>query len=163
MSELNLTSHLEIANLIAALAIHVDALRWDELLLLFAPEVRVDYTSLFGGDAQTLRAEELIGQWQQLLPGFTRTTHVIGTPLIVANGDEARASAPVIAVHLLEDSLGVQDQWIAGGCYEFQSRRTNGPWRIASLTLARAWSRGNLELPALARRRVSEAQSRLRP
>src|SRR5712671_7093100 len=63
----------DIANIIGALAVHVDARRWNELLALFAPEVRIDYVSLFGGDAQSMKREELIGGWRKLLPGFTRT------------------------------------------------------------------------------------------
>ena len=37
----------DIAAIVAALVVHVDARRWDDLLSLFAPEVEVDYTSLF--------------------------------------------------------------------------------------------------------------------
>jgi hypothetical protein len=32
----------DIANVIGALAVHVDARRWSELVTVFAPEVRVD-------------------------------------------------------------------------------------------------------------------------
>jgi SnoaL-like domain len=70
----------DIANVIGALAVHVDARRWSELLAVFAPEVRVDYVSLFGGEAQSMKREELVGGWRKLLPGFTRTCHIIGTP-----------------------------------------------------------------------------------
>lgn len=44
----------EIASRVGALAVNVDARRWDELLDLFAANVGVDYTSLFGGERQTV-------------------------------------------------------------------------------------------------------------
>lgn len=82
----------EISELIGALAVHVDARRWDAVLELFAPHVRVDYSSLFGGEPQSMAREQLIGYWRQLLPGFTRTTHVVGSPTIAVEGAKAQAS-----------------------------------------------------------------------
>jgi hypothetical protein len=78
----------------------VDARRWSELVTVFAPEVRVDYVSLFGGEAQSMKREELVGGWLKLLPGFTRTCHIIGTPVITLSGDIAQASAGVVACTL---------------------------------------------------------------
>src|SRR5258708_36213762 len=92
----------DIAEVIGALAVHVDARRWSELLALFATEVRVDYVSLFGGEAQSMKREELVGGWRKLLPGFTRTCHVIGTPAITLSGDTAQASACVVAWHFVK-------------------------------------------------------------
>src|SRR5258708_28377342 len=83
----------DIANVIGALAVHVDARRWSELLAVFAPEVRVDYVSLFGGEAQSMKREELVGGGRKLLPGFTRTCHIIGTPVITLS----RAISPTSA------------------------------------------------------------------
>jgi hypothetical protein len=51
---------IEIANQIGALAVHVDARRWDALLELFAPKVQADWTSLFDGEPQALTREQLI-------------------------------------------------------------------------------------------------------
>lgn len=58
----------DIAGIMGALAVHVDARRWPELLSLFALEVHVDYTSLFGGEPQVMAREDLIAGWQRLLP-----------------------------------------------------------------------------------------------
>ena len=150
--------HYEIANVIASLAVHVDARRWDDLASLFAPEVRIDYTSLFGGEVQVLNRHALMNQWRQLLPGFTRTTHVIGNPVISISDVEAKAIASVIAFHVLNDpALAGNDQWLVGGCYELILKKEDQAWCITSLTLARAWSRGNPELPKLARERASRS------
>jgi hypothetical protein len=142
-------SHL--ADIIGSLAVHVDGQHWNELLALFAPRIHVDYTSLFGGDAQAMTREELIGGWRRLLPGFTRTCHVIGVPAVTVNGETAHAAASVVAWHFIkEPELAGRDCWLVGGCYEIGFEKIDGAWHIASLTLARAWAEGNLDLPGIA-------------
>jgi hypothetical protein len=147
---------IDVACVVGSLAVHVDARHWDELLALFAPDVRVDYVSLFGGEAQSVTREELIGSWRKLLPGFTRTCHVIGTPVVTLAGDTAQAAASVVAWHFVkEPDLAGRDCWLVGGCYEMSLSKIDGAWRIATLTLARAWAEGNLDLPKIAGERAS--------
>jgi hypothetical protein len=59
---------MDIAGVIGSLAVHVDGRHWDDLLALFAPQIRVDYTSLFGGDAQSMAREDLIGAGASFSP-----------------------------------------------------------------------------------------------
>src|SRR5215472_9985319 len=109
----------DISGVVGALAVHEDALHWNELLSLFAPEVRVDYTSLFGGEPEVMARERLVGNWRQLLPGFTQTCHVIGTPAIAVHSETAHVSASVAAWHFVkEPELAGKDSWLVGGCYE---------------------------------------------
>jgi hypothetical protein len=137
--------------------VHVDARRWYELRALFAPEVQVDYVSLFGGAAQSMAREDLIGMWRKLLPGFTRTCHLIGTPLIEFNGETAHASASVVAWHFVKSpEVAGRDHWVVGGCYEMSFRKIDGAWHIAGLRLARAWAEGNLDLPKIAGERAEK-------
>jgi SnoaL-like domain len=153
----DMDDRMDIASVIGSLAVHVDAQHWDNLLALFAPQVRVDYTSLFGGDAQSMAREDLIGGWRKLLPGFTRTCHVIGTPAISLSGETARAAASVVAWHFVkEPELAGRDVWLVGGCYEMGFERIDGMWRITALTLARAWAEGNLDLPRIAGERAAK-------
>jgi hypothetical protein len=150
----------DITNRIGALAVHVDARRWDEILDLFAAQVEVDYTSLFGGERQSLPREQLIHNWRQLLPGFTHTTHVIGSPAVVVSGETAHAAASVVAWHFIKDpALNGNDLWLVGGCYEMMFKKIEGVWRIAELALARAWSEGNSDLPRLAGERTAQSTS----
>jgi hypothetical protein len=150
---------MDLAGVIGALALHADGCRWDDLLALFAPQVRVDYTSLFGGEAQSITREDLIGGWRKLLPGFTRTCHVIGTPAISLSGETAQAAASVVAWHFVkEPELAGRDCWLVGGCYEMSFRRIGDAWRITALTLARAWAEGNLDLPRIAAERAAKGR-----
>ena len=147
----------DISGVVGALAVHVDALHWNELLSLFAPEVRIDYTSLFGGECEVMARERLIDNWRQLLPGLTRTCHVIGAPAITLNGETAQVSASVAAWHFVkEPEFAGKDFWLVGGCYEMNLAKLIGSWRIAALTLARCWSEGNLELPKIAMERAAK-------
>lgn len=140
-----------IADRIGALAVNVDARRWDILLSLFTVEVQLDYTSLFGGQPKLVTRDELIESWRQLLSGFTRTTHLIGLPSINASEDTARVAVPVVAWHFVKDpALAGNDLWLVGGCYEMSFAKNDGVWRIAALTLARAWTEGNADLPRIA-------------
>ena len=68
----------EIVGLVGTLAVRIDARRWDDLQELFASELQADWTSLFGGERQLLKREQLIDNWRQMLPSFTHTTHLIG-------------------------------------------------------------------------------------
>lgn len=149
----------EVSRIAGALAVHVDARNWKALLQLFGPEVRVDYTALFGGDVQVIEREQLIAQWQGLLPGFTHTTHVIGTPLIEIDGERAALQASVVAWHFVDDAdLVENDVWQVGGCYEMVLDKNEPGWQITALTLARPWQRGNLELPKLASLRSQQVR-----
>ena len=147
---------MDLASIIGSLAVLVDARRWDDLVALFAPQVRVDYTSLFGGEAQSMTREALVGGWRKLLPGFTQTCHVIGTPAISPGSDgTAQAAASVVAWHFVKvPELSGRDTWLVGGCYEMSFAKVDGAWRMTALTLARAWAEGNLDLPRIAGERA---------
>lgn len=149
----------DVANAVAALAIHVDARDWNALTDLFTPEATTDYRSL-GGDVRRQKREELIAGWRKMLPGFTRTEHLIGAPLITLSGARAEVRASVTAWHTIEDEDLAVGRWVAGGRYGMVLEKGgDGRWRIASLTLANAWQEGNSDLPRLARGRAAAAQS----
>ncbi|MBU8540599.1 nuclear transport factor 2 family protein [Falsiroseomonas tokyonensis] len=140
----------------ARMGLLVDLRDWAAAEALFAPEVRLDYTSLFGGAAQAMSAGALIQAWRGLVPGFTRTQHTIGLPAVEVAGEEAWAMAPVLGHHFITDPAPEGgDTWLVGGRYEWRFTRIGGSWRIAALTLANAWQQGNAELPRLAAERAA--------
>src|SRR5581483_8301619 len=138
--------HVEIQNLVGALAALVDTRDWPRLTDLFAPTVRVDYTSLFGGTAADTAAADLVAGWRAFLPFFERTEHLIGVPFISVAGDRGHASASVAAWHIAPPT-----RVPVGGGYEIDAARSGRGWAIAGLTLANAWQERNVELPRLAR------------
>ena len=72
----------------------VDDLDWETVRSSFTTEVEIDYTSLWGGEPETLTADQLIDRWRQLLPGFDATQHLIG-PVAVTEADELTASCTI--------------------------------------------------------------------
>lgn len=153
--------YCEVVNQVAALGLYVDALRWNDVLALFASKVVVDYTSLFGGEARQMLREDLIADWRALLPGFTRTQHLIGAVHVTLTDGFAYAEAPVVAWHVIKDpAFAGNETWLVGGRYEMQVEKRNGQWCIRALNLAGAWAEGNLDLPRIAVQRVHEGRGR---
>jgi hypothetical protein len=130
----------------------VDARRWDQLEALFTDPVDVDYTSLNGGEPQTLRPAELVGGWRQLLSRLDATQHLIGNHVVTLDGDEAACAANVQGTHVLANHSG-GPVWTVGGRYDTALRRTAAGWRIAALTLTVQWATGNQHIMTLAAER----------
>lgn len=82
-------------------------LDWQRIEAAFADELRVDYSSLFGGEPEVLTAGELLDRWRGLLPGFDATQHLTG-PVLVSIADDATATAHthVRGYHHIADAQG---------------------------------------------------------
>ena len=139
----------EIRNLVASLGVLVDRRDWETLKELFMPTVDVDYSSLFGGSPERIHRDALIGTWEAFLPRFHATEHLIGIPAIEMTGDLARARAPVVAWHFIEDGLKKAEsragakKWVVGGHYDIGCEKTADGWQIASLKLDAVWQEGS--------------------
>ncbi|HEV2779896.1 MAG TPA: nuclear transport factor 2 family protein [Actinophytocola sp.] len=120
----------------------IDARDWATLRASFTDEVRTDYTSLFGGEPETITADQLVARWRPLMLGYDATLHLTGPVLV--SGD--RLDAHVTAHHWLAD-----DGWTVYGHYV--ARVAGG--QIAELTLQTFHQEGNRELPALAAERAN--------
>jgi SnoaL-like domain len=127
----------------------IDRREWHELLGLFTDRVKIDYTSLFGGEPETITAEDLVSRWRTILDTLAATQHLIAGVLIDLRGDEAEATANVIGTHVLPNASG-GPTWTVGGTYWFTLVRHNGCWRISTLTLDVAWVDGNQHILTLA-------------
>ncbi|MEO0756639.1 MAG: nuclear transport factor 2 family protein [Cyanobacteria bacterium J06648_16] len=111
---------------VAALA---DAGHFESLETLYADEVMMDYTSLFGGTATLYSPEELMTAWAGLLPGFDYTRHTLSDIEVEAGADSAIATADVIAYHQLNDA-----SWQVAGTYDYRFTRTEDAWQITHMT-----------------------------
>jgi hypothetical protein len=129
----------------------VDDRDWERLPGLFTDPVRVDYTSLWGGDPETLACDTLIGRWRRLLGGMEATQHFVGSAVVEPGGDpdELSAVANVIGVHRLANPTG-GSLWTVGGTWGARLVRTAGSCAISSLALRVAWTDGNTNIVNLA-------------
>lgn len=122
---------------------------------LLAPELVVDYSSLFGGQAATVTNTALMKQWAAFLPGFDATFHQLTDLRVVIEGDNALATVSFIARHYLSHKQGVDGEtgfWSVFGEYEFGLNRFEDNWVINSVTLKRQGERGNRDVLELAPR-----------
>ena len=139
-----------VAEVVARVAYEADARDWAAVRALYADTVRVDYTSLAGGEPASVPADALIAGWRELLPGFELTQHMLGPVVVRLDGDRATARTHVRALH----RIGAEE-WIVGGHYTYRLARRGDGWVITHHTLGGAYQEGNRGLPALARRRAA--------
>jgi hypothetical protein len=125
----------------------IDRLDWAEVRRCFADQIRIDYTELSGGDAETLAADDLIARWRGLLPGFDATQHMTGPVLLTRDERPGlRAETHVRAYHRLGGGT-----WAVHGHYV--ARIADG--KITELTLQVFYQEGDLDLPATATQRAA--------
>jgi len=146
---MNTDDQLAVLQCVAAMGAFADARDWNSLVGLFSETVRVDYSSLFGGEAEELSADTLMARWRGLLPGFSRTQHTVGIPMLRLEGDVIVADAPFVAWHFI-DSSDTQRPWIVGGRYEWRLQVAHGNASIRALTLKSGWQDGDTSLVQLA-------------
>src|SRR5262249_39984745 len=114
----------QVRQTILALVTNVDVRELDASARQFAPEVRADYTSLWGGEAQVAPREDMIAGWRSVLPGFDATRHQLGAIEVQVEGDRATAECDVDALHWLDGGT-----WRVRGRYRFALARTER-WRV---------------------------------
>ena len=127
----------------------IDRLGWREVRDCLADHLRVDYTDLFGGEPETLPAEDLVHRWRALVPGFDATQHLTG-PVVLTNdgGPGLRADTHVRGYH----HIGNQT-WSVNGHYIARIR----DGKITELTLQVFYQEGNIDLSAIATKRASSS------
>jgi hypothetical protein len=134
------------ADVITRMLHAIDARDWATLRASFADVVRVDYTSLWGGEPATVAADDLVADWRPFALGFSATQHLTG-PVLISDG---RAHAHVCARHWLPDAEG-GDVWAVYGHYI--AAVADG--KITELTFQTFHQEGNRDLPAIVRQRAA--------
>jgi hypothetical protein len=142
------------AETFTALLSAIDALDWDRAADLLAEEVAVDYTSLWGGEPQSLGTAELLDSWRQLLPGFEATQHLTGPVLVDEDGDAAVGVTTVRGYH----HAGERGTWMCAGRYDLALERAGGDWRVSGITLVTYYEDGDRALTDQARARVADGK-----
>lgn len=133
----------------------IDQLEWTGVRAELAETVETDYTSLFGGTAERLAADELVRRWQSLLPGFDATQHMTG-PIIVTsrNDNTAIAETHVRGYHYIESES--PSVWMVAGHYVMCLELTKAGWKISSIRLETYRVEGHRDFPAIASKRVQQ-------
>ena len=136
----------KVQSVVARVAHHVDGKRWPELQALFANEVETDYTSLFGGQIQKQRSDELVmGAWKTVLGPLDSTQHVLGPIDVRLQAGRAIAECHFRAYHRSARAQG-GPEWLVAGHYIFELVKTGSDWKIQKLVLQTFYQTGNAKL-----------------
>lgn len=130
-----------ITTVVESVATLADLGEFDSLERLYAPEVRVDYTSIAGGEPEVRRASALMTQWASVLPGFDRTRHRVYNIQVSLEGSTATATAEVVADHWLGAA-----HWQVSGRYEYVFVRDGREWRITAHRFVLTGEEGNRDI-----------------
>jgi ketosteroid isomerase-like protein len=130
-----------VATVVESVATLADRGEFDALERLYAPEVRVDYTSLAGGEPEVKSATALMTEWANVLPGFDRTRHAISNIKVKLAGSTATATANVVADHWIGSR-----HWQVSGRYDYALARDGRDWRITAHRLTVKGEKGSRDV-----------------
>ena len=122
---------------VLAVGSEADARNWEGVHSQFADEVRVDYQTVTGQPAATVKADDLVAGWKTGLTRYDRTEHRIGDLKVEVRGDEATATSRVIATHVRG-----AERWTCGGRYVHHLVRKDGAWKIDAIAFTVEWEQG---------------------
>jgi SnoaL-like domain len=95
----------KVISVVSSIPMAVDLAAYDLAERAFAPRIVVDYTSLWGGQPNTMTPAELMTAWRGIVPGFTATWHELSNVKATVSGPQASATAFVDGRHWLDGQL----------------------------------------------------------
>jgi hypothetical protein len=145
----------KVISVVSSIPLAVDLARYDLAESAFAPKVVIDYTSLWGGQPNTMTPAELMAAWRGIVPGFTATWHELSQVKAQVQGERATASAFVDGRHWIDGKL-----WRPVGHYAWQLQKVGGQWKVTHMTFAMTQEIGDRGLATLAMERAKAATAR---
>ena len=135
---------------VSSIPLAVDLGRYDVAEAAFAPQIVVDYTSLWGGEPQPVTPAALMDAWRGLVPGFDATRHELQRIEARVDGDAAVATARwSMAGTGSARRCGGRSASIAGGSAGSPRR-----WKVTAMTFAMTQEIGDRGLVAIAAERA---------
>lgn len=144
---------MAIITAITDIAAGADRHQWDRVRSAFADRVTLDYTSLWGGEAATLTADQIVAQWSRFLPGFDKTLHLVTNHAILEGaGTTAVAEADFQAIHRIKSNM-----WVLMGHYRYDLTKVDGAWKVSRLVMTHTHETGDRGLVSQAAERAGRA------
>jgi len=137
---------------VSSIPLAVDLGRYDLAESAFAPDIVIDYTSLWGGEPQRTTPAALVEAWRDLVPGFDATRHELRDVEARVDGESAQATALVDGRHWLGDAL-----WRPIGVYRWTLQKRDGLWKVTDMTFAMTQEIGDRGLVAVASERAKRS------
>lgn len=139
----------EIIHQIQNLFAGTDARDWSKVQATMNENVLLDYSSMNGNPATTLRPNEIVNAWSAFLPGFDSTHHHVSGFVIELIGHTAKAHFDGNANHYIGNAV-----WTVQGSYDTKLERVNKQWLISEFKFNFGQQNGNTGLPTLAAERM---------
>lgn len=135
------SDYAAIINAVNGAAIFADLRDWQRCRQSFAERVEFDYSSLVGGEPAVIAADQQMQQWSAFFASTFKTTqHILGSHVVVVNGDRATCLSNFQAHHTyLDPSKGV---WVLSGFYNHELVREGGSWQISKMKMTWTWEDG---------------------
>lgn len=109
----------------------LDAARWKDIPQEIFTEDAVDYHLPDADPVQTPSGrKELAAFFDEVMPGFVGTQHMMGNFSVQINGDDACSRTYALCAHWLEDNGPQGADWTVAICYDDKWRRTPDGWRV---------------------------------
>jgi hypothetical protein len=139
-----LVDERDIRRLVDRLFILTDQKMWDEGRALFVDgEITVDMSSLMGGGAVRMTAEQLFAGFAQGLHSGKASHHIAANYDIVVTGDAATVLAHGYSWNRVPGLEGGSELWETWGTYTLDCVRTPRGWRLTSFAYHAKLNRGN--------------------
>lgn len=143
-----LVDHAEMIRVADTIDAAVDAKDWSLARSLFTDEIRVDFTSLIGGEPATIPADGLIAGWSGNLTAEKESFHLRGNHRITF---EADGSATMVSHGYAWNKMergalaenGGNALWEVWGTYEHSFVQTDAGWRVDGMSFFATAERGN--------------------
>ena len=148
VSSATVADRLELVRIADALDAAVDAKDWTLARSLFADTIRVDFTSLVGGEPGEMPADNLIAGWSGNLTQEKTSFHLRGNHRLTFTGaDSATMLSHGYAWNRMERGArkenGGEALWEVWGTYRHDFERSGKGWLITGMTFNATAQRGN--------------------
>ncbi len=127
LSAEEVSDQIEIAQVLQRYFRSMDEKDYELLETVFTPEATLHY-DMQGGAKSTYR--EMVPRFREFNQHFCFTQHIMGHPLIELDGDRARSTNSLRAIHVQLTPEGEQNTWVVYGFYRDLHLRTPDGWRI---------------------------------
>ena len=127
-----------------------DERNWTKVEAAFASSVKLDYTSMAGGEPADLTPQQITGAWSGILPGFDNTRHMVHHFELIENANGISVKHDGTANHYLNGSV-----WTVVGNYEHQLVQEAGQWKVTAMKFNMEFIDGDTDLPRLASEKVA--------
>ncbi len=134
MTPAEAADHAEIIQVLQLYGQALDERAYELLDAVFTPTARLRYA--LGGERTERSYREWLAVVRKFLAPFAATQHHLSPPLIALDGDRARTTCRLIAVHIRAADDPECPPWTVYGVYRDELVRTPAGWRIAARDFA---------------------------